>query len=70
MALDTTGLAATVQDRQAGYVDAISSMIPLFQHLKSKGSYVSKGGGSELQWNLDTKLDSGSHRSVGLMCLP
>lgn len=58
MALDTTGLAATLQDRQQGYVDVISSMIPLFQHLRSKGSYVSKGGGSQLEWNLEFKLDS------------
>lgn len=70
MALDTTGLAATLQDRQQGYLDVISSQIPLFHELRKKGSYVGKGGGSQLEFNLETALDSNEPSFAGYDLLP
>lgn len=68
--LDTTALAATLEDRAQGYEDEISSGIPLFWFLKKKGQYIAKSGGTKFVWPVEYNLDSNEPSFAGYDELP
>lgn len=70
MGLDTTALAATLQDRQQGFTDEISAAIPLFWFLKKKGQYVSTPGGNSFEFNVEYLLDTTEPSFAGYDTLP
>ena len=68
--LNTTALASVLQRRAKGYTDEISRQIPLFNHLKKKGSYQGEDGGSSYEWSVEYLLDSDEASFDGWDVLP
>ena len=68
--LDTTALAATLEDRAQGYEDEISAAIPLFWYLKKKGRYIGKSGGTKFVWPVEFLLDASEPSFAGYDTLP
>ena len=57
MAVNNTVLASALQRRAKGYLDSISSHVPLLEWLRSKGRYISTDGGTTLEFELERLLD-------------
>jgi hypothetical protein len=68
--LNTTALASVLVRRAKGYTDEISRQIPLFKHLKSKGSYQGEDGGSSYEWDVEYLLDTDEPSFDGWDVLP
>lgn len=61
MAVNNTVLASALQRRAKGYLDSISSHVPLLEWLRSKGRYISTDGGTTLEFELERQLDTDEH---------
>lgn len=58
MGLNTTALAATLQHRSKGYLDAISTNIPLFRKLRETKQYKKADGGTQEEWAVEKAQDT------------
>lgn len=70
MALNNTVLASTLQRRSKGYLNGVSSQIPLWHWLRKKGQYKSTNGGTQLEENLEHVLDENEPSFAGYDTLP
>ena len=70
MAFNNSALAATLQRREKGYTNVISSQIPTFYWFKKKGRYKSVPGGNKIEFNLEYALDSNEPSFGGYDTLP
>lgn len=59
MALSNTVLASTLQRRSKGWLNGVCSQIPFWFWMRRAKRYVSKDGGTQLEWNLEYALNEG-----------
>lgn len=61
MSVNNTVLASALRRRQKGYVDSVTSHIPMFEWLRMKNRYISTDGGTALEFEAQNVLDTDEH---------